>query len=220
MSDIDVFMAAIRRLESGSYAGNYSAVGVMTQKYGRARGAYQIMETIWPGWAAEAGIPGASYTSKEAQDHVARFKMNQYYERYGSWDLVAIAWFAGPGAANQAMARGVGSLSNRQDALGTSVPTYVNLIQQYMTNAPEEYGTYSGPGGVTPTVSDPNAQLQAFAGGADPEEQDRRDMKSTLIGMLDSLSNSVAGGAREAMAAPVDIPLLGEQQQQQQREGI
>jgi len=122
------FMEAIAEQESG---GNYGAVGPYTgSRYGRARGKYQIMETIWPGWAKEAGMAGASWNDPAAQERVARYKMSQYYKRYGSWDLVAVAWFAGPGRANTAQREGIGAIGNISDVLGTSVAKYVATMNE------------------------------------------------------------------------------------------
>ena len=132
--DLSKFMYAIGKLESG---GNHNAVGPDTgSTYGRARGKYQIMETIWPGWAKEAGIPGADWRDPEAQERVARYKMSQYYQRFGRWDLVAVAWFAGPGRAAKAKREGIDSVGGLSDMLGTSVAKYVRKTMDYMGVAP------------------------------------------------------------------------------------
>lgn len=131
---IDKFMQAIGTLESGN---RYDAVGPNTgSTYGRARGKYQIMETIWPGWAREAGVPNADWRDPQAQEHVARYKMSQYFKRYGRWDLVAVAWFAGPGRANQAQKQGIQSVGGLSDVIGTSVAQYVDKTMDLMGNAP------------------------------------------------------------------------------------
>ena len=139
LNEIDIFLAAIRRLESGNFAGNYSARGavVPTGQYAgeRAMGAYQIMPGNWASWAREAGIPGADWRSKAAQDAVARFKFTQYYNRYGDWRLAAIAWFAGPSRAERAKAEGMAALGSIRDVNGTTVPSYVAKIVDYMHQA-------------------------------------------------------------------------------------
>ena len=130
IDQLPMFMQAIAEQESG---GKWDAVGPHTgETYGRAVGRWQIMENIWPSWAREAGLPGADWRDPEAQEHVARFKMRQYYQRYGRWDLVAIAWFAGPGRANQAAEEGIESVGNLDDVLGTTVSQYVAKMQSTM----------------------------------------------------------------------------------------
>lgn len=123
------FMHAIGTLESGN---DYYAIGPQTGKYGKARGRYQIMEKIWPGWAKEAGIPGANWRDPKAQDKVAAHKMSQYYDRYKRWDLVAIAWFAGPGRANKAEQEGIGSVADIADVTGTDIAKYVDKAMGLM----------------------------------------------------------------------------------------
>lgn len=97
---ITVFMAAIKTKESSNDYYVYSSDG-----YGY--GAYQISFTNWNAWVKEAGL-SADYDwephskmqpawSPERQDSVARYKMLQYYEQYGSWRAVAEAWHGGAG---------------------------------------------------------------------------------------------------------------------------
>lgn len=231
MSELQAFMAAIRRLESGSFDGNYGAIGPYTGRMGNARGAYQIMSANWDSWAREAGIAGAYWGSKEAQDHVAEFKFRQYYERFGSWELVAVAWFGGPGAAARAQKNGLGSLSGQTDVIGAiDIPEYAQLIRQYMTADENPYrdiaaentelpGTGKGLGGSgkrpagdpMAAVFDPNADLAAYMAGiegaaaqvSDPKAQ----MRERLTYIIDAMSNSIAGGSRTALPT-VDAPTL------------
>lgn len=125
LNQLDVFMAAMRRLESGSFEGNYRA-----QNVSGARGAYQIMTGNWASWASQAGVPGADWRDPAAQDAVARYKMTEYYRRFNDWNLVAIAWFAGPGAA-ASFQRGDRRILNRSDG-NTTVSGYLKLINNYM----------------------------------------------------------------------------------------
>lgn len=128
---LSAFMDAISAVESGH---NYDAVGPYTgSTYGRARGRYQIMETIYGAWAREAGYAPDDF-SPAAQDAIARKKMSDYYARYGSWDLVAVAWFAGPAKADKAKRAGISSVGGASDMLGTSVSTYVSKVMGGMTD--------------------------------------------------------------------------------------
>ncbi|VBB08596.1 peptidase m23 [Lucifera butyrica] len=85
---LDRFMETIGDIESG---GDY---GVPPNAYG-AKGKYQILESNWDAWCEEAGLPAGSPWTPANQDRVARYKMLKYYERYGDWREVAIAWNAG-----------------------------------------------------------------------------------------------------------------------------
>lgn len=139
LGELETFMAAIRRLESGSFAGDYTRPGptVTSGQYKgeRAFGAYQIMPGNWPVWSAAAGYKGAHYANKAAQDGVARFMFRQLYQKYGDWRLVAIAWFAGESRARRAAESGISSVGGIRDVLGTSVSGYVAKVEQFMREA-------------------------------------------------------------------------------------
>lgn len=91
-NEFDNLVAAIGGQESG---GNYNA------KNGRtgASGKYQIMPDNWPSWSQEAGLPAGAEMTPENQEIVARFKLKQYYDKYGARGA-AIAWYGGEGALN------------------------------------------------------------------------------------------------------------------------
>ena len=103
-NQIDTFMAAIRAIESGGGdpAGNYQAVNPSSG----ARGAYQIMPQYWDDWARGAGVPDADHRDPKMQDIVARNRMLNLYRKYGRWDYVAGAWFAGEGGLSSHLDRG------------------------------------------------------------------------------------------------------------------
>lgn len=178
IGELGKFMNALGQVESGN---RYDAVGPNTgSTYGRARGRYQIMETIWPGWAREAGVD-PNDTSPAAQDRVAAFKLSQYYNRYGSWDLVSVAWFAGPGRANKAMKAGVKSLKGIADITGTDVPKYVRLVNEAMGKAPDRL-VPAGESPATGVEADaPTAETQT-----DPNQQfvEERQRQSSLMSAI------------------------------------
>lgn len=80
-------MASFGIQESG---GNYNA------KNGRtgASGKYQILPDNWPSWSQEAGLPAGAEMTPENQEKVARFKLRQYYDKYGA-EGAAVAWYSG-----------------------------------------------------------------------------------------------------------------------------
>ena len=88
----EAFINAIGGQESG---GDYGAVNGRTG----ASGKYQIMPENWPAWAEEAGIGADAEMTPENQEIVARYKLGEYYDKYGARGA-AIAWYAGEGALN------------------------------------------------------------------------------------------------------------------------
>lgn len=92
VSGKEAFINAIAGQESG---GNYNAENGDTGAYGK----YQIVPSNWPAWAEEAGIGADAPRTPENQEIVARFKLGQYYDKYGARGA-AIAWYGGEGALN------------------------------------------------------------------------------------------------------------------------
>lgn len=92
VSGKEAFINAIAGQESG---GNYNAENGDTGAYGK----YQIVPSNWPSWAEEAGIGADAPRTPENQEIVARFKLGQYYDKYGARGA-AIAWYGGEGALN------------------------------------------------------------------------------------------------------------------------
>lgn len=125
--DFEKFVGSIGRKESG---GNYGAVN----KYSGALGKYQIMPSnirgAGRGWDYEALGRDVSTTqflnSPEIQEKVARYKLQQYYNRYGAAGA-SIAWYAGPGAAQKYLK--TGRTSTNTEAWGfPSISSYMNSI--------------------------------------------------------------------------------------------
>lgn len=92
VSGREAFINAIAGQESG---GSYNAENGDTGAYGK----YQILPSNWPEWAEEAGIGADAPRTPENQEIVARFKLGQYYDKYGARGA-AIAWYGGEGALN------------------------------------------------------------------------------------------------------------------------
>ena len=162
-AEIDRFMAAISRTESG---GNYNAQNSRTGAYGK----FQIMPSNWSAWSKEAGLGANAPRTPENQEKVARFKMLQYYRQFGSWEAVAVAWFAGPGRA-QRYVEGDTSVLNISDG-NITVGEYVRRAQVGMgkpgtvVGGPAGGGSGGGGGGAgAPPGLPPNAspeQIEAY----------------------------------------------------------
>lgn len=122
-ASFDAFMNAIGSKESG---GNYRA----RNKSSGALGKYQIMPGNLggkkSGWDYEAlgrdVTPGQFMASPQIQEAIARYKLQQYYNKYGARGA-AIAWYAGPGALKYSS----GSLNRGQNGY-PSINSYARDI--------------------------------------------------------------------------------------------
>ena len=124
-SDSDKVAEAIGQFESGN---NYSARGPVVQsgqyKGERAMGRYQVMPGNLPQWSRQA--LGRVVTEREfmdspkLQDSIARYKIGELYNKYGTLEDTASAWFTG-----QPLAKA----GNVSDVLGTTAPQYVKNIR-------------------------------------------------------------------------------------------
>ena len=127
------YASAIKGIESG---GKYDIVGPTHPRYGRALGAYQVMEANLPQWSQEAigrvVSPDEFLASPQLQDAVFQKKFGGYVEKYGNPQDAASAWFTGRPLAEGA---------NRRDVLGTTGQGYVDKFNrrlgvQVASNAP------------------------------------------------------------------------------------
>ena len=92
-NDFEKLVSAIGQQESHN---DYTAENERTGAYGK----YQILKENWEPWAKEAGVAGADMTDPEAQETVARFKLKQYYDKYGAKGAMQ-AWYGGEGSVGQ-----------------------------------------------------------------------------------------------------------------------
>jgi len=90
---VNTFFNKVKEHESG---GNYRIIN----RDSGAMGAYQIMPSNWRNWSKEAGLGPNAPTTAENQDIVARFKLQQYINKYGDERLAAVAWYKGEGTAD------------------------------------------------------------------------------------------------------------------------
>jgi hypothetical protein len=97
-SEIDAFIGALIGQESG---GDPNVTNVDSG----AMGLGQIMPENWGPWAAEAGVDSRDF-SPANQMRVIKHKIAQYYEAYGNWRDVAVAWYGGAGGVQRIRAGG------------------------------------------------------------------------------------------------------------------
>jgi len=212
-SDLLTFMAATRRLESGSFEGNYGARGRTIPSGNYARGAYQIMSHIWGGWAAAAGIPGADPYSKEAQDRVARYQMTRYYNQWNNWKLVAVAWYSG-GSRAESIHRRFGSDATDAEirsVVGSSILDYSQkVVDRYAAEAPEsEWGRSVG---LVPLGGEGGSPLPPEEGmptdGEEPESLFRNESVynagQTMRNVLGQMADAQSVGGRRLSIEDVE----------------
>ena len=133
----------------------------------QALGAYGILDINWNVWSKQAGLDGADWHDPKAQDIVARYKVQEYFNKYNSWDLVSIAWFAGPNKAKEVMNTGSANL-DKTDNTGQSIKEYVNamnkLVADELMNMEvdiEPMGKQEEPVGPVVTSTSPNNEVYA-----------------------------------------------------------
>ncbi len=104
-----------------------------------AVGAYQFLTKYWDWYSSNAGYPDADINDPRVQDAVARYWFNKNYNDLGSWELAAIAHFAGRTTAFEAKQNGIESVMNIQDSTGTTIGDYVNKAMQHYREQIELY---------------------------------------------------------------------------------
>lgn len=113
---MEAYRQAIQAIESRG-SGGYSAVGPTHPRYGRALGAYQVMETNVGPWSQAAlgrrVSPDEFLGSRAIQDAVFDHRFGGYVDRYGASGAASM-WFTGRPSA-----------PNARDVLGTTGSVYV-----------------------------------------------------------------------------------------------
>lgn len=190
------YAAAIRKIESGSFEGNYGAIGPVTRSGDRAYGAYQVMGANIESWTKE--VLGVAMTQKQflsdraAQDKVFYAKFGQSLDKFGSFSDAISVWFSGgPLAQNR----------HKNDGYN-SVPEYLRKVEAAQRSYVENLS-----GGVSAGVLDANRRLMA-ANQNDPWAGLRSPTKGgpNLAGML-----GVGGAALGAFAGGYQSgsPIMG-----------
>ena len=135
---IDVFLVSLREKESSNRYDLLHKPGVIPDSVTgkpvrvQALGAYGILDINWDVWSKQAGLEGAEWRDPKAQDAVAKYKVQQYYTEFNSWELVAIAWFSGPNKSRKLM-NGKSINMDASDNMGTRISDYVAGMNNLMT---------------------------------------------------------------------------------------
>lgn len=189
---VDQFAQAIGGQESGGAADPYA----LKANSAGAEGKYQVVASNWPTWAREAGLGPAAAKTPANQERVAKFKMQQYYNQLGSWDAVAVAWYAGPGAAQEWLKNPQASRFTRKQTSGhstyPSINDYVSQVSARMgstgvlapTATPAPYGVDQPNIPISQRVdvtdTNPAADAEAFFRKEHPVEAGAKDVANTF----------------------------------------
>lgn len=98
--------------------------GINQNDPGGAVGLMQIMPQYWSQLAQQYG---GNLQDPRTNIFTAAAILRQNYERYGSWESAAAAYFGGAGAFNED-----GSYSDASDSYNTDIETYVAAFTNYM----------------------------------------------------------------------------------------
>ena len=154
-----------------------------------AVGAYQFLTKYWDWYSSNAGYPDADINDPRVQDAVARYWFNKNYNDLGSWELAAIAHFAGRTTAFEAKQNGIESVMNIQDSTGTTIGDYVNKAMQHYREQIELYAK------VDKDVASMN--LPDFGAGFGGTYKPEEIVSKEAATVLDVITNAMSDNGRK-----------------------
>jgi hypothetical protein len=155
-----------------------------------AEGAYQIMPEYWDWYSSNAGYPGADINDPRVQDAVARYWFNRNYNDLGSWELAAVAWFAGRKTAFEGKKNGFDSIKDIKDSTGTTIEQYVNKDMEYYR---EQLQLYAKVDKDVAALGLPQDDASYYKGDFDPSQV----VSKEAAGLLDALTNAMSDNGRK-----------------------
>ena len=190
---IDMYMKALLMREStGDYQVLHEPSIITDANTGKkirvqALGGYGILDINWDKWAKEAGFEGADWHDPKAQDAVAKYKVQQYFNRFQSWDAVSVAWFAGPNVAKRLVEEGTINY-DKADSKGTTIKQYVDSMNNLIA---EEFMTMEVP---IETITMPQIYPGPQTNPVIDKQRDNQQVFAAQI--LDAMTKANAGGNR------------------------
>ena len=202
---IDLYLKSLLQKEStGNYYAEHLPETMIDSVTGKpikvqALGGYGILDINWYGtdtqtaWTKMAGLEGADINDPKAQDAVAKYMVQKYFDKFGSWEAVSVAWFAGQGNADKFLK---GELDfSKKDAKGTSIKQYLNemdkLLSNEMMNIEVPLEEFS-----IPKIPAHEGRSPGIVGqfGVPPD-----DVKQHAANILDAMTRANAGGERPSV---------------------
>ncbi len=198
---IDLYLQALLMREStGNYEATHKSSVIKDSVTGKpikvqALGGYGILDINFPVWAREAGLNGFSMSDGDwkdpmVQDNIAKYKIQQYFNRFNSWDAVSVAWFAGANKAQELVSQGTIDY-DKADSNGTTIKQYVdsmkNLVGEELMNMEIPMETFEMP--------------QIYSGPAPVSKTSRNNNQVYAAQILDAMTKANAGGQRPNLKA-------------------
>jgi hypothetical protein len=214
---IDIYLKALLMREStNNYEAKHKASIIKDYATGKpirvqALGGYGILDINFEKWAEQAGLQEFSMEDEDwkdpvAQDTIARYKVQEYFNKYNSWDAVSIAWFSGEGNANKLVRNGTIDYT-QADSNGVNIKDYVasmnNLISEELmnievpTNNDMLYrGEPKGPSRPLPQIGESSNTMTPLG-----KQKDMQQVFAAQI--LDAMTKANAGGMRPSFESQV-----------------
>ena len=130
----------------------------------------------------------------KAQDTIAKYKLQEYFNKFGSWEAVSVAWFAGENKAKELMRNGTIDYS-KADSNGTTIKQYVdsmnNLVGEELMTMEVPMETFTMPSTIKGPPTPPVIAKQ-------------KDMQQVFAAqILDAMTKANAGGNRPSFESQV-----------------
>jgi len=202
---IDIYMKALLMREStNNYEAKHKASVIEDYETGKpirvqALGGYGILDINFSIWAKQAGLEDFSmadddWKDPKAQDRIAKYKVQEYFDKFQSWDAVSVAWFAGPNVAKRLVEEGTINY-DKADSNGTTIKQYVDSMNNLIA---EEFMTMEVP-------MEPITMPQIYAGPQrNPVIDKQRNIQEVFAAqVLDAMTKANASGFRPAFESQV-----------------
>lgn len=183
--ELQAFRLAIALTEGGGkidYKQGNSSTG--------AYGAYQFVPKWWDWYRSKVpGMQDANIEDPRAQDAVASWHFNNNFNDFGSWELAAIAHFAGRDDAFRAKNGQMEDVLKMKDSTGVTVEEYINKTMQNYREQTELYAK------VDKDVAAMN--LPDFGAGFGGTYKPEEIVSKEAATVLDVITNAMSDGGRK-----------------------
>jgi len=214
---IDIYLKALLMREStNNYEAKHKASIIEDYATGKpirvqALGGYGILDINFEKWAEQAGLQEFSMEDEDwkdpvAQDTIARYKVQEYFNKYNSWDAVSIAWFSGEGNANELVRNGTIDYT-QADSNGVNIKDYVasmnNLISEELMNIEVPTNNDMLYRGEPKSPSRPLPQIGESSNTMTPLGKQKQSQEVFAAQILDAMTKANAGGMRPSFESQV-----------------
>jgi len=184
--ELQAFRLAIALTEGGGKV-DYTQGNSSTGAYG----AYQFVPKWWDWYRSKVpGMQDANIEDPRAQDAVASWHFNNNFNDFGSWELAAIAHFAGRDDALIAKNGQMEAVLKMKDSTGVTVEEYINKTMQ---NYREQIELYAKVDKDVAAMNLPDYGQAGFGGQFKPEEIVSKEAAT----VLDVITNAMSDGGRK-----------------------